>query len=194
MVLTKPNNPVTCGEVAIYLSSGISQKIPTWSDHVPATGMVSPSGHIGSPSSGYPHHQTDTSPSPSLTSNHTTNPAGQSSGSPNYPWSAEPQQNFVPYRDEFGDLPSGWERRISPSGRTYYLDHNTRTTTWDRPLTNEGIGPLPAGWEDLNTSMGVVFFNKKTGESTLTDPRRRKKESNVPGVPVGEVVFGETER
>ena len=26
-----------------------------------------------------------------------------------------------------------WEQRIDPQGRIYYLDHNTRTTSWDRP-------------------------------------------------------------
>ena len=26
-----------------------------------------------------------------------------------------------------------WERRADPRGRTYYVDHNTRTTTWQRP-------------------------------------------------------------
>jgi len=26
-----------------------------------------------------------------------------------------------------------WERRLDPDGRVYYVDHNTRTTTWQRP-------------------------------------------------------------
>lgn len=26
-----------------------------------------------------------------------------------------------------------WERRADPRGRIYYVDHNTRTTTWQRP-------------------------------------------------------------
>lgn len=30
-------------------------------------------------------------------------------------------------------LPAGWERREDDLGRTYYVDHNTRTTTWTRP-------------------------------------------------------------
>jgi len=36
--------------------------------------------------------------------------------------------------DEHGvPLPQGWERRFDPQGRTYYVDHNTRSTTWHRP-------------------------------------------------------------
>ncbi|KXN88286.1 putative E3 ubiquitin-protein ligase hulA [Leucoagaricus sp. SymC.cos] len=36
--------------------------------------------------------------------------------------------------DENGvPLPPGWERRFDPQGRTYFVDHNTRSTTWHRP-------------------------------------------------------------
>uniref|UniRef100_A0A6S8B3I3 WW domain-containing protein n=2 Tax=Aureoumbra lagunensis TaxID=44058 RepID=A0A6S8B3I3_9STRA len=31
-------------------------------------------------------------------------------------------------------LPPGWEEKVAPDGRTYYVDHNTRTTHWDRPV------------------------------------------------------------
>jgi hypothetical protein len=37
-----------------------------------------------------------------------------------------------PFKDEEGWLPSGWEVRTNAAGRKYYIDHNTRTTTWDR--------------------------------------------------------------
>ncbi|OLY78592.1 putative E3 ubiquitin-protein ligase hulA [Smittium mucronatum] len=33
----------------------------------------------------------------------------------------------------FDDLPSGWEQRMDHLGRVYYVDHNTRTTTWKKP-------------------------------------------------------------
>jgi len=33
-----------------------------------------------------------------------------------------------------------WESRTDPHGRKYYIDHNTRTTTWERPV------PLPPGY------------------------------------------------
>ena len=41
--------------------------------------------------------------------------------------------------DQHGPLPPGWERRIDPLGRTYYVDHNTRTTTWNRPSTSQAV-------------------------------------------------------
>ncbi|XP_072778422.1 E3 ubiquitin-protein ligase NEDD4-like isoform X6 [Taeniopygia guttata] len=42
-------------------------------------------------------------------------------------------------------LPSGWEERKDAKGRTYYVNHNNRTTTWTRPimqLAEDGmVGP-----------------------------------------------------
>ncbi|CAF3633948.1 unnamed protein product [Adineta steineri] len=32
-----------------------------------------------------------------------------------------------------GPLPPGWEERKDAAGRTYYVDHNSRTTSWNRP-------------------------------------------------------------
>lgn len=43
---------------------------------------------------------------------------------------------------DFANYPSvcvyfySWERRVDPRGRVYYVDHNTRTTTWQRPNTD----------------------------------------------------------
>ena len=48
-------------------------------------------------------------------------------------------RNFNPHEDQYGPLPEGWERRIDPLGRTYYVDHNTRTTTWNRPSANQTV-------------------------------------------------------
>ncbi|XP_046703277.1 NEDD4-like E3 ubiquitin-protein ligase WWP1 isoform X2 [Silurus meridionalis] len=49
-------------------------------------------------------------------------------------------------------LPPGWEQRKDPHGRTYYVDHNTRTTTWERPQ------PLPSGWERRVDTRGRIYY------------------------------------
>ncbi|XP_070575798.1 NEDD4-like E3 ubiquitin-protein ligase WWP1 isoform X2 [Ptychodera flava] len=49
-------------------------------------------------------------------------------------------------------LPPAWEMRIDPHGRPYYVDHNTRTTTWERPQ------PLPPGWERRTDPRGRVYY------------------------------------
>ena len=41
-----------------------------------------------------------------------------------------------PYVDEFGPLPPGWERRFDSQGRKFYIDNNTRTTSWTRPQSS----------------------------------------------------------
>ncbi|THH19669.1 hypothetical protein EUX98_g8726 [Antrodiella citrinella] len=48
-------------------------------------------------------------------------------------------RNFNPHEDQYGPLPGGWERRIDPLGRTYYVDHNTRSTTWNRPSASQTV-------------------------------------------------------
>lgn len=48
-------------------------------------------------------------------------------------------RNFNPHEDQYGPLPVGWERRIDPLGRTYYVDHNTRSTTWNRPSASQTV-------------------------------------------------------
>ncbi|KAJ1922147.1 hypothetical protein H4219_000009 [Mycoemilia scoparia] len=34
---------------------------------------------------------------------------------------------------QLGPMPSGWEMRLTNQGRVYFVDHNTKTTTWDDP-------------------------------------------------------------
>ncbi|XP_075682145.1 NEDD4-like E3 ubiquitin-protein ligase WWP1 isoform X1 [Rhinoderma darwinii] len=77
------------------------------------------------------------------------------------PEAGKPRQSSVaasvdPVRQQPGTaaepLPPGWEQRKDPHGRTYYVDHNTRTTTWERPQ------PLPPGWERRVDDRGRVYY------------------------------------
>ena len=91
-----------------------------------------------------------------------------------------------------GSLPNGWEERYTPEGRPYYVDHNTRTTTWVdprrqtiirvmgpngqgsglQPQTISQLGPLPSGWEMRLTSTARVYFvDHNTKTTTWDDPR-----------------------
>uniref|UniRef100_A0A667YQX3 E3 ubiquitin-protein ligase n=1 Tax=Myripristis murdjan TaxID=586833 RepID=A0A667YQX3_9TELE len=45
---------------------------------------------------------------------------------------------------------SSWEQRVLPHGRVYYVDHNTKTTTWERPL--------PPGWEKRVDQRGRFYY------------------------------------
>lgn len=98
-----------------------------------------------------------------------------------------------------GELPSGWEQRFTNEGRPYFVDHNTRTTTWVDPRRQQYIrtfgpnttiqqqpvsqmGPLPSGWEmRLTNTARVYFVDHNTKTTTWDDPRLPSSlDQNVP--------------
>ena len=102
-----------------------------------------------------------------------------------------------------GELPPGWEHRWTPEGRAYFVDHNTRTTTWVDPRRQQYIrmyggqnssngviqqqpvsqlGPLPSGWEmRLTNTARVYFVDHNTKTTTWDDPRLPSSlDQNVP--------------
>ncbi|CAK7213305.1 NEDD4 E3 ubiquitin-protein ligase [Sporothrix curviconia] len=102
-----------------------------------------------------------------------------------------------------GELPPGWEQRWTPEGRAYFVDHNTRTTTWVDPRRQQYIrmyggqnssngviqqqpvsqlGPLPSGWEmRLTNTARVYFVDHNTKTTTWDDPRLPSSlDQNVP--------------
>jgi E3 ubiquitin-protein ligase NEDD4 len=103
-----------------------------------------------------------------------------------------------------GELPPGWERRHTPEHRAYYVDHNTRTTTWVDPRRQQYIrmygqsqngsnatiqtqpvsqlGALPSGWEmRLTNTARVYFVDHNTKTTTWDDPRLPSSlDQNVP--------------
>jgi len=74
----------------------------------------------------------------SVTTSAATAPSVQGSSPAQVTQNAQ-MRNFNPNVDQYGPLPPGWERRIDPLGRTYYVDHNTRTTTWNRPSASAAV-------------------------------------------------------
>lgn len=110
------------------------------------------------------------------------------------PTSSGPSLHAI-YEDEHGPLPPGWERRVDPgSGRSYYVDHNRRSTTWNRPdspqRSQSSVAstlqqppaatsgstyadvPLPAGWEERRTPEGRPYFVDHNHRlTTWSDPR-----------------------
>ncbi|XP_063977168.1 transcriptional coactivator YAP1-A isoform X3 [Diachasmimorpha longicaudata] len=97
--------------------------------------------------------------------------------------------------DDLGPLPHGWEQARTPEGQVYFLNHLTRTTTWEDPRktaaaanvttiaaaengkspTGAGanaLGPLPEGWEQARTPEGEIYFiNHQTRTTSWFDPR-----------------------
>ena len=93
-------------------------------------------------------------------------------------------------------LPQGWEERQTPEGRPYFVDHNSRTTTWlDPRLANAppaafsststqtalNLGPLPSGWEMRMTSSGRIYFvDHNTRTTSWDDPRMPSDDPTAP--------------
>lgn len=57
-------------------------------------------------------------------------------------------------------LPPGWEVRYDIYRRRYYVDHNTRSTAWERPQ------PLPPGWEVRRDPRGRIYYVDHNTRST----------------------------
>uniref|UniRef100_A0A3B5MZW4 E3 ubiquitin-protein ligase n=1 Tax=Xiphophorus couchianus TaxID=32473 RepID=A0A3B5MZW4_9TELE len=83
--------------------------------------------------------------SPAANSSGSSPSPGQDAVGPAVPAEPSPNQRVLPHgRVYYVDhntktttwerpLPAGWEKRVDQGGRFYYVDHNTRTTTWQRP-------------------------------------------------------------
>ncbi|KAE8284975.1 E3 ubiquitin-protein ligase NEDD4-like [Larimichthys crocea] len=94
-------------------------------------------------------------------------------------------------------LPPGWEMRIAPNGRPFFIDHNSRTTTWEDPrlkypvhMRNKNsmepgdLGPLPPGWEERIHSDGRTFYiDHNTKNTQWEDPRLQSPAITGPAVP-----------
>uniref|UniRef100_A0A8C0QP99 HECT-type E3 ubiquitin transferase n=1 Tax=Canis lupus familiaris TaxID=9615 RepID=A0A8C0QP99_CANLF len=68
-------------------------------------------------------------------------------------------------------LPPGWEMRIAPNGRPFFIDHNTKTTTWP-------------GWEERIHLDGRTFYIDHNSKITQwEDPRLQNPAITGPAVP-----------
>ncbi|XP_075445515.1 protein WWC3 isoform X4 [Ascaphus truei] len=86
-------------------------------------------------------------------------------------------------------LPAGWEEARDYDGRVFYIDHNTRQTSWidprdriTKPLTfADCVGnELPLGWEIVyDQQIGVYYMDHINQLTQIEDPReqwRREQE------------------
>ncbi|XP_015239223.1 PREDICTED: membrane-associated guanylate kinase, WW and PDZ domain-containing protein 1-like isoform X10 [Cyprinodon variegatus] len=124
---------------------------------------------------------------------------------------AEPQ---VSPEDPLGPLPENWEMAYTENGELYFIDHNTKTTSWldprcrdkvPRPLEecddDEGIHAedlksdleLPPGWERIDDPVYGVYYvdhiNRKTQyENPVLEARHQKilEQQQPPQPPEGE--------
>ncbi|KAM6900752.1 NEDD4-like E3 ubiquitin-protein ligase WWP1 isoform 2-T2 [Xenentodon cancila] len=123
----------------------------------PADGTTAASTTFASPTQGASTNTTSSSASSSSSAPVEANASGaaggsSSSGSAPATTDGGKARQQVPNAAASDPLPPGWEQRKDPHGRTYYVDHNTRTTTWERPQ------PLPPGWERRVDDRGRIYY------------------------------------
>ncbi|XP_065333980.1 E3 ubiquitin-protein ligase NEDD4 isoform X5 [Cloeon dipterum] len=69
----------------------------------------------------------------------------------------------VPNQEQSLPLPAGWEERQDANGRTYFVNHNARSTQWERPTPEGGI----------NTIQTNAAQHERNMESAATEFQRR---------------------
>ncbi|XP_053456542.1 membrane-associated guanylate kinase, WW and PDZ domain-containing protein 1 isoform X14 [Nycticebus coucang] len=119
----------------------------------------------------------------------------------------DPSQKFPQYlplsaEDNLGPLPENWEMAYTENGEVYFIDHNTKTTSWldprclnkqQKPLEEceddeEGVHTeeldseleLPAGWEKIEDPVYGIYYvdhiNRKTQyENPVLEAKRKKQ-------------------
>ncbi|XP_035402551.1 membrane-associated guanylate kinase, WW and PDZ domain-containing protein 1 isoform X23 [Cygnus atratus] len=133
----------------------------------------------------------------------------------------EPSQNLPQYlppsaEDTLGPLPENWEMAYTENGEVYFIDHNTKTTSWldprclnkqQKPLEEceddeEGVHTeeldseleLPAGWEKIEDPVYGVYYvdhiNRKTQyENPVLEAKRKKQLEQQQQPPEGKPFF-----
>uniref|UniRef100_A0A8C1W0S6 Membrane-associated guanylate kinase, WW and PDZ domain-containing protein 1 n=1 Tax=Cyprinus carpio TaxID=7962 RepID=A0A8C1W0S6_CYPCA len=105
-----------------------------------------------------------------------------------------------PDQDPLGPLPDNWELAYTESGEMYFIDHNTKTTSWMDPRCQDKqrklpedcdddgkilaldlfVSELPPGWEKIDDPVYGVYYvdhiNRKTQyENPVLEARRQKQ-------------------
>ncbi|XP_061641936.1 membrane-associated guanylate kinase, WW and PDZ domain-containing protein 1b isoform X4 [Phyllopteryx taeniolatus] len=112
-----------------------------------------------------------------------------------------PNLSHPPPEDPQGPLPDNWEMAYTENGEVYFIDHNTKTTSWidprcldkpQKPLEecedDEGVHTeeldndleLPPGWEKIDDPVYGVYYvdhiNRKTQyENPVLEAKRRRQ-------------------
>lgn len=130
------------GSVSIILSTDFSDELGRQAHNLPSTSsslLSSSYGNVVQPFSS-PLNTNLQVPSPSVSNANSSN-------------SAESDDN----------LPAGWEKRIDKYGRTFYIDHNSQTTTWTRP-------PSGISSRELEQRQTALFDQQRRAHEQRTLP------------------------
>uniref|UniRef100_G3W9T2 Membrane-associated guanylate kinase, WW and PDZ domain-containing protein 3 n=1 Tax=Sarcophilus harrisii TaxID=9305 RepID=G3W9T2_SARHA len=97
-------------------------------------------------------------------------------------------RNYMARDENLEPLPKNWEMAYTDTGMIYFIDHNTKTTTWlDPRLCKKAKAPedcedgeLPYGWEKIEDPQYGTYYvdhiNQKTQfENPVVEAKRKKQ-------------------
>ncbi|KAM9268467.1 membrane-associated guanylate kinase, WW and PDZ domain-containing protein 3 isoform 1-T1 [Morus bassanus] len=97
-------------------------------------------------------------------------------------------RNYLSRDENLEPLPKNWEMAYTDTGMIYFIDHNTKTTTWlDPRLCKKAKAPedcedgeLPYGWEKIEDPQYGTYYvdhiNQKTQfENPVLEAKRKKQ-------------------
>ncbi|XP_073475684.1 membrane-associated guanylate kinase, WW and PDZ domain-containing protein 2 isoform X7 [Aquarana catesbeiana] len=100
--------------------------------------------------------------------------------------------------DELGILPDNWEMAYTEKGEVYFIDHNTKTTSWLDPRLAKKAKPpeeckeneLPYGWEKIDDPIYGTYYvdhiNRRTQfENPVLEAKRKLQQHNMPTTELG---------
>lgn len=97
-------------------------------------------------------------------------------------------RNYMMRDENLEPLPQNWEMAYTDTGMIYFIDHNTKTTTWlDPRLCKKAKAPedcedgeLPYGWEKIEDPQYGTYYvdhlNQKTQFENPVEEAKRKKQ------------------
>ncbi|CAL9704652.1 unnamed protein product [Knipowitschia caucasica] len=111
----------------------------------------------------------------------------QSSGNMDFrTWSSLPRD------DSLEPLPYNWEMAYTETGMVYFIDHNTKTTTWldprlakkAKPAEKCEDGELPYGWEEIDDPQYGTYYvdhiNQKTQfENPVLEAKKKLNQATL---------------
>ncbi|XP_053106062.1 membrane-associated guanylate kinase, WW and PDZ domain-containing protein 3 isoform X2 [Hemicordylus capensis] len=105
-------------------------------------------------------------------------------------------RNCLSREESLEPLPKNWEMAYTDTGMIYFIDHNTKTTTWlDPRLCKKAKAPedcedgeLPYGWEKIEDPQYGTYYvdhiNQKTQfENPVLEAKRKKQLGQTDGGP-----------
>ncbi|XP_036719122.1 membrane-associated guanylate kinase, WW and PDZ domain-containing protein 2 isoform X9 [Balaenoptera musculus] len=145
-------------------------------------------------------------------SEHEDKSAGASGETPSQPYPAPVYSQPEEVKEEMDDakptkpeeheesdaLPDNWEMAYTEKGEVYFIDHNTKTTSWLDPRLAKKAKPpeeckeneLPYGWEKIDDPIYGTYYvdhiNRRTQfENPVLEAKRKLQQHNMPHTELG---------